>query len=86
MRTFTEEAVKRAPGRATVLASPTGLDRKTLSGPSLFMMSASAPLTGVISGLDAAHSFDVPAACLAVPHVRQGSAGRALEEFLEVWR
>src|SRR5436190_14790343 len=51
--------------------SPSGLDRKTLSGSSLFMMSlwASAPLTGVIGGLAAAYSFGVvgvPAACLAV--------------------
>ena len=65
------DAGRSAAGPGTVRASPTGLDRKTLSGPSLLMMSlsASAPLTGVIGGLVAAYSFGVvgvPAACLAV--------------------
>jgi amino acid transporter len=51
--------------------TPQGLDRRTLSGFSMFMMSlsASAPLTGVIGGLVAGFTFGVvgvPAACLAV--------------------
>src|SRR4051794_15928039 len=61
----------RERGRARGLLAPRGLDRKTLSGPALFMMtlSAAAPLTGVIGGLVAAYGFGVvavPAACIVV--------------------
>jgi amino acid transporter len=61
----------RGQGRAGGLMAPRGLDRKTLSGPALFMMtlSSAAPLTGVIGGLVAAYGFGVvavPAACVVV--------------------
>ena len=61
----------RGAGRASGGVAPRGLDRRTLSGAALFMMSlsASAPLTGVIGGLAAAYSFGVvgvPAACVLV--------------------